>query len=231
MNIDKTENVSVIIPLYNQANYVEEALISIFNQTYKINQIIVVNDGSTDNGLEIINKFSDKIMIINKSNRGIQDTIYEGLKKTTGNFISFLDADDRWIKNKTEIQLELLSKNADIDMVFGNARRFNMGVENNIVKERIIDVMPGNTRVGGMFRRSVFEKVSYKSESSDVHEFMDWLIRAKDANLKSLNHQHIVFERRIHDNNQGVINKETQRQQYFNTIKASLDRRRANKNK
>ncbi len=230
MQENTKKSISAIIPLYNQGKYIAEALDSIFNQTYPVNEIIVVNDGSTDNSLQVIRSFSDKIILIDKPHSGIQDTVNEGLKKATGDFISFLDADDRWTKTKTEIQLQLLSQNPSVDMLFGCAKRFYMIVENNIETEKNIDVLPGNTRVGGLFKKDVFEKIAYKTTATNVHEFMDWLNRAKEAGLTFMNHPDIVFERRIHDSNQGVLNKELQRQQYFTSIKAALDRRRAKEN-
>jgi glycosyltransferase involved in cell wall biosynthesis len=225
--LNKDSSISVIIPLYNQGKYVEEALNSVFNQTHKIDEIIVINDGSTDNGLEVINNFKDKITIINKANTGSRDSINEGLKIATGNFLAFLDADDRWIKNKTEIQLQLLENNPDIDIVFGNAKRFCMVNENDVIREKEIDILPGYSRQGGLFRRTVFERIPYKTEISSMHDFIDWYNRAKEAGVQSMSHPEIVFERRIHDSNEGIINKERQRQQYFTSIKAALDRRRA----
>jgi len=225
------KTISVIIPLYNQGKYVEEALYSVFNQTHPVNEIIVVNDGSTDNSLEVINPFRDKIIIIDKPHSGILDTVNEGLKKATGNFISFLDADDRWTRTKTEIQLQLLCQNPNIDMLFGCAQRFCMIVENNIETEKNMDVLPGNTRVGGLFKKELFEKIAYQTAATNAHEFMDWLNRAKEAGRTFMNHTDVVFERRIHDSNDGIRNKELQRQQYFASIKAALDRRRAKENK
>lgn len=87
--------VSIIIPVYNVEKYVEECLDSVINQTYKNIEIVVVNDGSTDNSLQLCKKYTDpRIIIIDKSNGGLSDARNEGVKASTGEYIIFIDSDD-----------------------------------------------------------------------------------------------------------------------------------------
>lgn len=91
--------ISIIVPVYNVEKYLEHCLNSIINQTYKNLEIILVNDGSTDNSLEICESFKQKdsrIKIITKGNGGLSSARNEGLKIAKGNYISFVDSDD-WI--------------------------------------------------------------------------------------------------------------------------------------
>jgi glycosyltransferase involved in cell wall biosynthesis len=92
MNTDK--KVSVIIPNYNYAQYVGEAIESVIDQTYSNIEIIVVNNGSTDNSLELLKEFGDRICLVNQENLGQSGARKSGLLRATGDFIAFLDADD-----------------------------------------------------------------------------------------------------------------------------------------
>lgn len=94
--IEKTL-ISIIIPVYNVEQYLSRCINSIINQTYKNIEIILVNDGSTDNSQEICNKYKikdNRINVINKKNGGLSDARNEGIKVATGKFITFVDSDD-----------------------------------------------------------------------------------------------------------------------------------------
>lgn len=90
--------ISVIIPVYNGEQFIETAINSVINQTYTNYEIIVVNDGSVDNTREIVNKIAfknEKIKLINKENAGVSVARNIGVRETTGEYLTFLDADDK----------------------------------------------------------------------------------------------------------------------------------------
>ena len=99
--------VSIIIPVYNAEKYLEECLDSALNQTHKDIEIIAVDDGSTDNSLEILKKYSDKILITTKQNGGAASALNAGIKMATGEWLKWLGADDILYPNCIE---ELLSE-------------------------------------------------------------------------------------------------------------------------
>ncbi|WP_315077731.1 glycosyltransferase [uncultured Clostridium sp.] len=113
--------VSIIVPTYNNEKYIESALQSIFNQTYKDIEIIVVDDGSTDNTSEVLKKYTNKIIYIKKENGGVASARNLGLNIANGEYIAFLDADDLYDKNKIEKQVKILKKCRDIDVIYNNA--------------------------------------------------------------------------------------------------------------
>lgn len=91
---------SVIIPLYNKADTILGAINSIFNQTYKPFEIIIINDGSTDNSKEIVESIKNPLIkLFNKKNEGVSITRNFGIHKANCEFIAFLDADDEWLPN------------------------------------------------------------------------------------------------------------------------------------
>ncbi len=98
--------VSIIIPVFNAEKFLEECLISAINQTYPDIEIIAVNDGSTDNSLEILNKYSNNIKIFSKENGGVASALNAGIKLATGEWIKILAADDILYPTATE---ELMS--------------------------------------------------------------------------------------------------------------------------
>lgn len=112
MKTDK--RVSVIIPNYNYAQYVGQAINSVLNQTYSNIEIIVINNGSTDNSLEILKGFGNRICVVDQENLGQSGARKSGLARATGDFIAFLDADDIWDPKKIEKQMLLFSPRTEL---------------------------------------------------------------------------------------------------------------------
>ena len=109
--------VSIITPTYNCADYIKDAIRSVFDQTYQNYELIVIDDGSTDNTGEVIKPYlcNDKLRYIRQENLGQAAARNRGLKKATGEYIAFLDADDIWEKSKLEKQLSVVKKSqADV---------------------------------------------------------------------------------------------------------------------
>ncbi|MCT4508398.1 MAG: glycosyltransferase [Tepidibacter sp.] len=105
--------VSVIIPTYNYGEFICDAIDSILKQTFKDYEIIIIDDGSIDNTKNIIKKYNDKISYYYQSNQGPASARNLGIKKSTGDYICFLDADDIFIQNKLETQVKLLDNNSN----------------------------------------------------------------------------------------------------------------------
>ena len=103
------QSISVIIPTYNRSNTIEKCLDSVFNQTYKVNEIIVVDDCSTDNTIDILNLYKDQITILQTvNNSGAQSARNIGIKAAKSEWIAFLDSDDEWLSDKIEKQISAL---------------------------------------------------------------------------------------------------------------------------
>ncbi|MDR1236179.1 MAG: glycosyltransferase [Holosporaceae bacterium] len=112
--------VSIIIPVYNGSDYIREAVDSALAQTYKNIEIIVVNDGSSDDTEEIALSYGNKIRYFSKKNGGVASALNVGIKNMKGEYFSWLSHDDVYLPNKIEKQIEEL-KNSDADTVlFGN---------------------------------------------------------------------------------------------------------------
>jgi len=112
--------VSIIIPVYNGANYVKYAIDSALAQTYKNIEIIVVNDGSTDNTEEIVLSYGDKVAYFKKENGGVSTALNIGLEKMSGDYFSWLSHDDEYEKDKISCQIKELSKCDDRAILFSD---------------------------------------------------------------------------------------------------------------
>jgi glycosyltransferase involved in cell wall biosynthesis len=99
-------NISVIIPTYNRVDFLKKAIDSVFSQTYKDFELIVVDDGSTDETKDLIKRYSHKIKYIYQANQGPAASRNTGIKQAKGNFIAFLDSDDWWRRDKLEAQID-----------------------------------------------------------------------------------------------------------------------------
>jgi len=116
--------ISIIIPTYQHGDTIETCLLSLFNQTFKDFEIIVVNDGSTDDTLEVLEKYKDRIKIISQENHGAPAARNRGFRESIGQFLIFSDAD---IKAKPEMlakMLEALEKNPEASYAYSS---FNWG--------------------------------------------------------------------------------------------------------
>ena len=118
------QKVSVIIPTYNRANFIENAVISVINQANAETEIIVVDDGSEDNTQKVVNSLQEKYPNLfyyqNERSKGPSGARNTGLLRATGEFIAFLDSDDIWLQDHIHKSLNFFEKHPDIDFLFGN---------------------------------------------------------------------------------------------------------------
>lgn len=123
--------ISIIVPIFNVEKYLERCILSIINQTYQNIEIILVNDGSTDQCIKICEKYLKKdkrIILINKENGGLSDARNAGLAKATGDYVLFVDSDDLIELDSCEKFIEKIERYGEIDIITSNAKVIN---ENN----------------------------------------------------------------------------------------------------
>ncbi|HET6990699.1 MAG TPA: glycosyltransferase family 2 protein [Bacteroidia bacterium] len=117
------ELVSVIIPVYNAAEFVKASVESILLQTYSNLEIIIVNDGSTDHSAEILNEFSDsRIKLIHQENSGVAKALNTALGNVSGKYIARQDADDISMPDRIKLQVDFLEKNTEYGLLGAQAR-------------------------------------------------------------------------------------------------------------
>ena len=181
---------SIIIPNYNKGAYVEECLNSIFNQTYKNFEVLVIDDGSTDNSLEEINKFQiNKLLKTERKQAGGARNL--GLKYATGDYIVFLDSDDYLTSD------DVLEKLADFiddeDIIFLNYTKDKFGVvSESIEQEETIGQKIETTNLGcptKCFKRTLLDGISFP----ECKRFEDIAFTLENSNFTStMNEQAII---------------------------------------
>ena len=185
--------VSVVIPLYNKENSITSTLQSVCAQTYTDFEVLVVNDGSTDNGATLAAKYPDtRIRVINKENGGVCSARNRGIKEAKGEFVALLDGDDQWDKEYLAEQVKMINDFPKAAMWGINFAELNQGklirkletalpdgyrgyVENYFeMKGRVSDLFCSSSVV---IRKEVFDKVGMFDERLKYSEDIDMWFR------------------------------------------------------
>jgi len=145
--------ISVIIPTYNRARFLKEAIESVLAQTYKNLELIIVDDGSTDNTSEVVKEFTDKrIIYLYQDNKGVSVARNKGICSIKGQYIAFLDSDDIWLPQKLQKQLEVFKTS-----------RLNPGVVYSGVQYMDYNGNPKKQKKLSKYRGNIFSKLLRKN--------------------------------------------------------------------
>ncbi len=177
---------SVVIPLYNKEKSVKNTIESVLNQTFQDFEVIVVNDGSTDNSLEVVKSFNDeRIRIINQKNSGVSSARNRGIKEAKYEWIAFLDADDLWENNHLQVVDEMI-KSYPNETVFCTSFvtcKNNMHHQKNnsiiIVEDYFKEVLNGYVICSSVavIHQSVFKNIGHFNEILSRGEDLDMWAR------------------------------------------------------
>lgn len=186
MNSRQIPTVSVIIPTFNRGWVIKEAIDSVLNQTFGSFELIVVDDGSTDNTLDILAEYKDRITLIKQRNRGVSAARNRGVDSASSKFIAFLDSDDLWLPQKLKRQIEFFDSNPEAlicqteETWIRDGVRVNPGKRHRKVSGMIFEpslqlclVSPSAV----MIKRSLFEEVGLFDESLPACEDYDMWLR------------------------------------------------------
>lgn len=219
--------VSVIIPVYNGERFLGEALHSILVQDYQPVEVIVVDDGSTDHSAQLA-EATPGVCVLREPHRGLAATLNQGVRQATGEFLAFLDADDRWLPGKIRCQLAELAQRPELDMIFCHTRQFTVRPLPNGNEELTLAVQPGVSKSALLIRTASFLRVGEFSERKDRHDFLDWFARTVSSGLQATTLAEVLVERRVHDCNIGQLDKANQHSRYLRTLRAVINQRRQN---
>jgi glycosyltransferase involved in cell wall biosynthesis len=177
--------VSVIIPTYNRAAWLKQAIESVLAQKFKDFELLIIDDGSTDNTIDSIKNYGDRVIYKFQSNQGPAAARNLGIKSAQADLISFLDSDDRWVVNKLEKQVSLMRNNPSIKICYTDETWIRKGVRVNQKKIHrkfsgwiyqkclpLCIISPSSA----MIHRDVFDRIGLFDESLLVCEDYDlWL--------------------------------------------------------
>jgi glycosyltransferase involved in cell wall biosynthesis len=219
--------VSVVIPAYQGERYIGAAIESILNQSAAVDQIVVVDDGSTDATAAVAQRYP-RVTLAREAHRGIGGALNRGVELATGDHLAFLDADDLWTRHKIERQLERLAREPGADLALGLVRQFLSPDIDASVAARVVcppEPQPGHLIGSLLLRRSQFERVGRFRDDWPVGHFIDWFTRARELGLRETMVPEVVLLRRLHGANIGLRDPAA-RVGFVQAAKASLDRRR-----
>lgn len=190
----KEINVSVILTSYNSEKYINEAILSVKSQTLFPKEIILIDDGSTDNTVNIAKEHKE-VKIYEQRNMGPSSARNKGLDIANGSHVAFLDADDYWEINKLELQVEFLKNNPDANIVAGKMQEFdNLNKETDEPK-----LCPLLSCI--LIEKEVFIKVGLFDEKLRVSEDSEWLLRVNKNDVKIHYIEQVIIKKRKHDKN------------------------------
>ena len=211
--------VSVIVPVFNGARYLREALDSILRQTYQPVEVIVVDDASTDETGIVLDEFGPRIRRAVQPRSGQSVARNRGVELATGRYLAFLDADDLWPDQKLAAQVAMLEEDPQCDLLFGHAEQFRQNA--GAPSKPAPGPLPGTL----MVRRDVWLRVGPLRSDVKVGEFLDWLLRARERGMRERMDGRVWLRRRIHGDNLGVRERDA-RGDYVRLLKEAMDRRR-----
>lgn len=187
--------VSVVIPVFNRADLIKNTLNSVRSQTYRPIEVIVVDDGSSDNTVAVVGKWSEKnnedsllVRCVVQENQGANTARNRGVAESTGVFIAFLDSDDRWLPDKVQKQLAVLQENEETGGVYCGLQSVNLAsgdiqtvmarkyLTGDLLAKMLIQDVSNPTSCW-MVRRSCFDKVGVFDASLPARQDWDMWIR------------------------------------------------------
>lgn len=221
--------ISVIMPAFNAAAYIAEGIRSILAQQHRPLEVIVVDDGSTDDTANIVAGFGSPVRCCTQKNAGPPSARNKGLSMARGDYVAFLDADDVYEPGKLELQLKKLQENPQVDIVVGKMVREQLASGPGeppvfVPKEQEDHV---SLQLGTvLFRRVAFDKVGVFEKSLNSTDDWDWFMRARELRIGILMHKDVVLKQRLHFTN---ITRDREAGMHYLALmlKRSIDRRRA----
>ncbi len=221
---------SVLIPCYNAARYLGEAIESAFAQGLPLHEVIVVDDGSTDETERVVAAFGERVQYHLQTHAGIGPARNRALELSSGDVIAFLDADDVWPPGSLAARLTVLQADESVEYVYGEVEQFvspeltEGGARRH--EAAVLTASPARLLGAMLARRRVFAKVGGFSERLRIGETVDWVARADDLGVRNECLSRLVLRRRLHTANTGLT-QQGSRSDYLAVARAALARRRS----
>lgn len=201
-----TPLVSVIIPVFNARKYIVQTIQSVLEQTYKNIETIAIEDGSSEDSEDLVKQFP-KIKYLKQKQKGNAYTRNRGIRLSHGSLVCFLDCDDLYTKDKVQKQVDYFDKNPECKLLSGLVHEFlepgvkmPSWVRKAALKKSHKGASPGSI----MVRREVFNEIGMFDSNYVSSSDTEWLIRAKNKNIKLEYLNEVVLLKRIHDSNQSA---------------------------
>lgn len=212
----------------NGEAYLAEAIESVLGQSRRCEQVIVVDNGSTDRSAEIARGYAPEVEVVFEAREGIGAARNAAMRAARGSHVAFLDADDLWDPAKTTLQLPAFEADPELQLAFGHVRQFvspDLAAEEAAALRVPADPQPG-VYIGAMLAaRAAIEAIGPWPEDVQVSDGLIFVLRARELGLKQAMLPQTVTLRRVHGDNHSIRNR-GERAEFARLLKQSLDRRR-----
>jgi glycosyltransferase involved in cell wall biosynthesis len=215
------------MPVFNGEQFLREAVQSVLAQKYSPLEIVIVDDGSTDNTGNLARSFPETVRYLHQTNKGPAAARNRGIEFAQGSLIAFADADDLWPPTKLELQLPYLIRDPAIEIVMGRVQlvRGSGMVDGQTHVEEFAEPGFAVNLGSAVVKKSLFERVGLFDETMRYSEDVDWFMRAREAGAAILTIDAVTLFYRLHEQNM-TRGKSTSELNVLQTLKRSLDRRR-----
>ena len=213
-------DVSVIIPVYNAAPWLAEALESVLGQSAPPRQVIVVDDGSTDHSAAIARRYLPQIQLVQQPNAGCAHARNRGVALATGDYLAFLDADDYWTREKLALQLAAFAQNPALEAVFGQVKQTcTITAAQPDAVGFGLEVQDGYNLDTILIRQQAFHRIGGFDPTIPLTNAVEWLWRARRLGLVSQMLPETLAWRRIHGANMSIRQRPQVQAEYFRLIR------------
>lgn len=218
-------DVSVIIPVYNAAPWLAETLESVLGQSAPPRQIIVVDDGSTDDSAAIARRYLPRIVLVQQPNAGCAHARNRGVALATSEYLAFLDADDYWTSEKLALQLAAFAQNPVLEAVLGQVKQTcTLTTAQPDAVGFGMDAQDGYNLNTLLIRRQAFHRIGAFDPTIPLSNAVEWLWRARRLGLVSQMLPETVAWRRIHGANMSIRQRSQVQAEYFRLIRTIRSR-------
>jgi glycosyltransferase involved in cell wall biosynthesis len=219
--------VSCVIPVYNGEHYLTAALDSVFAQTHRPIEVIVVDDGSTDGSARLLDRYGDRLVRLARANGGPAAARNDGVARATGEFLAFLDCDDLWVPGRLAAALARLRARPEIGYCACHVENF-VSPELDRTRETPEpgSVLPGFVFSAMLIRHATFREMGPLDASLAHSDSVEWVLRAESAGVKRELMPETLVRRRVHDGNWSQRRFEDSHDEFLAIVKARLDERK-----
>jgi glycosyltransferase involved in cell wall biosynthesis len=193
--------ISVIIPAFNAVRTIGETIASVLSQEHLPQEILLVNDGSTDETARVASRLSPLVRVLDQANLGPPAAINHGIREAAGTHLAFIDADDLWSADKVTLQAAAFADDPMLDAVFGHMRFF--ACPSATADERRRWHVPSEPQPGWLLgtllmKRTAIDRIGLFDERFRIGAAIEWLARLRQHDLRLRMLDAVVMHRRVH---------------------------------